>query len=165
MPIGPGPHRSPKGMRETQKRGVVRQARKGFTVRCFWVAARDWRRRAHRQTKGGSAVSGRDQSPAFPRCQNWQLSRCSAPTSKAASTASLSASSPMLGRPIARVRCARSDPLAFHPKPQGRGHDQPKHLGRSRCRQPPTLGTEQRQRRARPCTMRIRRHRPRPPRR
>ena len=53
---GPGPHRT--HVRETQKRGVVRQARKGFTVRCFWVAARDWRCRVHRQTKGGFVRSG-----------------------------------------------------------------------------------------------------------
>ena len=53
---GPGPHRT--HVRETQKRGVVRQARKGFTVRCFWVAARDWPCRVHRQTKGGFVSSG-----------------------------------------------------------------------------------------------------------
>ena len=53
---GPGPHRT--HVRETQKRGVVRQARKGFTVRCFWVAARDWPCRVHRQTKGGFVSLG-----------------------------------------------------------------------------------------------------------
>lgn len=31
---------------------------KGFTVRCFWVAARDWPCRVHRQTKGGFVRSG-----------------------------------------------------------------------------------------------------------
>ena len=36
---------------------------KGFTVRCFWVAARDWPCRVHRQTKGGFVRSG----PADPR--------------------------------------------------------------------------------------------------
>ena len=35
----------------------------GFTVRCFWVAARDWPCRVHRQTKGGFVRSG----PADPR--------------------------------------------------------------------------------------------------
>lgn len=44
----------------------------GFTVRCFWVAARDWRRRVHRLTKGGFANSCR--KSARPRTrQPWSL--------------------------------------------------------------------------------------------
>lgn len=43
---------------------------KGFTVRCFWVAARDWRRRVHRQTEGGFVNSCRKGSQLWTR-QPW----------------------------------------------------------------------------------------------
>ena len=118
----PGPAPKPAGHEGNPKARSGAASPQGFTVRCFWVAARDWRRRAHRQTKGGSAVSGRDQTPASPRCQNWPLSRCSAPTCKAVNMSSLSATAVMPLRSLARARKGRSDRLAFHPRSPGSGH-------------------------------------------
>lgn len=58
---GPGPHRTSCEGNPKARSGAA--SPKGFTVRCFWVAARDWRCRVHRQTKGGFVRSG----PADPR--------------------------------------------------------------------------------------------------
>lgn len=58
---GPGPHRTSCEGNPKARSGAA--SPKGFTVRCFWVAARDWPCRVHRQTKGGFVRSG----PADPR--------------------------------------------------------------------------------------------------
>lgn len=61
---GPGPHRTSCEGNPKARSGAA--SPKGFTVRCFWVVARDWRCRVHRQTKGGFVRSG-PQIPAKER--------------------------------------------------------------------------------------------------
>jgi len=58
---GPGPHRTSCEGNPKARSGAA--SPQGFTVRCFWVAARDLPCRVHRQTKGGFVRSG----PADPR--------------------------------------------------------------------------------------------------
>lgn len=69
---GPGPHRTPKsnGREGNPKARSGAASPQGFTVRCFWVAARDWRCRVHRQTKGGFVSSGR-RFPGVPTRLPW----------------------------------------------------------------------------------------------
>lgn len=57
---GPRPHRTSCEGNQKARSGAA--SPKGFTVRCFWVAARDWPCRVHRQTKGGFVRS----NPADP---------------------------------------------------------------------------------------------------
>lgn len=138
---GPGPHRT--HVRETQKRGVVRQARKGFTVRCFWVAARDWPCRVHRQTKGGFVRSGpADPAKVRPVSLGHFARPCSHPPAPAA------AGFAFLGPRSMRVRDAwghrrpRPDPPRLAPRATARVLVRCARGARRRARlAPPPLGT------------------------
>jgi len=68
----PGPAPKPAGHEGNPKARSGAASPKGFTVRCFWVAARDWRSRVHRQTKGGFVNSCRKSARPCAR-QTWSL--------------------------------------------------------------------------------------------